>query len=181
MKIICALSDFNFGTIDSDLNVILYGRVNDPAFGSAGIAVLKDIARKKLLPAPKAWDLLSLALAVVSADFAGHRKKSPDGWTREFDLIVSVVDARFWSDHAVMVEKLLKFLTTDIWRVQFIDGGILPTPSLPPTLPEEDCAVLLSGGLDSYIGTLDLVSAGKSHLPSAKPCVEMLKTDIIRC
>lgn len=161
MKIICALSDFNFGTIDSDLNVILYGRVNDPAFGSAGIAVLKDIARKKLLPAPKAWDLLSLALAVVSADFAGHRKKSPDGWTREFDLIVSVVDARFWSDHAVMVEKLLKFLTTDIWRVQFIDGGILPTPSLPPTLPEEDCAVLLSGGLDSYIGTLDLVSAGK--------------------
>ena len=161
MKITCALSDFDFETIDNDLNVVLYGHVNNPRYGSAGDAVKKEIVRKKLLPTPKAWDLLTLALAVVSADLAGHRKRSPDGWTREFDLTVAVVDARFWNAHAVTIENLLQYLTTDRWTVRFIDGGILPRPDRNPTLPDEDCVVLLSGGLDSYVGALDLVSAGK--------------------
>lgn len=161
MKITCALPDFDFSTIESDLNVALYGHVNDPRYGSAGLAVKKEIVRKKLVPAPRAWDLLTLALAVVSADLAGHRKRSPDGWTREFDLTVSVTDSRFWNDHATTVEKLLQFLTTDCWRVQFIDGGILPRPDSNPIYPDEDSVALLSGGLDSYVGVLDLVSAGK--------------------
>lgn len=161
MKITCALSDFNFGNIDSDLNVVLYGNVKDLTYGTVGNMVKKEIAKKKLVPAPRAWDLLSLALAVISADLAGHRKNSPDGWTREFELTVSIVDARFWNGHAVMVGQLLQYLTTDRWSVRFVDGGILPKPDQKPAFPDEDCVVLLSGGLDSYVGALDLVSEGK--------------------
>lgn len=165
MKITCALSDFDFAGTQSDLNVALYGHTGNRTHGSVGAALKNAIVRSKLPPAPKAWDLLSLALAVVSADLAGHRNRSPDGWTREFDLTVSVVDAPFWNANAAIVEKLLAFLTTDRWALQFIEGGFLSALDRNPTFPDEDCVVLLSGGLDSYVGAIDLVAGG--HKPFA--------------
>lgn len=161
MKIICALSDFNFGNIDSDLNVVLYGHTNDPTYGSVGAALKTKIVQSKLSPAPRAWDLLSVALAIVSSDLSGHRDRSPDGWTREFDLTISVVDAPFWNANSALMEKLLAFLTTDRWTLRFIEGGIPPVLECNPSFPEEDCVVLLSGGLDSYVGAIDLVISGR--------------------
>lgn len=160
MKITCAVSDFDFSASHSDLNVILYGRDGDPSFGSVGATLKKEIIRKKVVAASAAWDLLSLALAVISADLAGHRKSSPDGWTREFDLTVSVIDAPFWNNNAAIVERMLAFLTTDRWTLHFVEGGILPSPAPKPIFPNEDCIVLLSGGLDSYVGAIDLVARG---------------------
>lgn len=161
MKITCALSDFDFSSMPSDLNVVLYGRNVDPTYGSVGATLKQTIIRKKVVAAPAAWDLLSLALAVISADLAGHRKSSPDGWTRVFDLTVSVIDASFWNANAAIVERLLAFLTTDSWTLHFIEGGFLPQPNRRQIFPEEDCIVLLSGGLDSYVGAIDLVARGK--------------------
>lgn len=161
MKITCALSDFDFSQNSSDLDVILYGNSGIPTRGSAGAALKRDILRERVSPAPRAWDFLSLALAVLSADFAGHRAKSPDGWTREFDLTVSVVDAPFWNANAGLLQRLLAFLSTDRWTLRFVEGGILPQPKKTPEHPTEDCVVLLSGGLDSYIGAVDLAAQGK--------------------
>jgi 7-cyano-7-deazaguanine synthase in queuosine biosynthesis len=161
MKITCALSDFDFGNSGSDLNVVLYRHADDPKHGSVGTALKTKIIGGKLSPAPRAWDLLSVALAVVSADLAGHRDRSPDGWTREFDLTVSVADAPFWNANSALIQKLLAFLTTDRWVLRFIRGGVLPVPDRNAISPEEDCVALLSGGLDSYVGTINLVSAGK--------------------
>ena len=161
MKITCAPSDFDFGNSGSDLDVVLYGHADDPARGYVGAALKPKIIRSKLSPAPRAWDLLSMALAVVSADLAGHRDRSPDGWTREFDLTISVVDAPFWNANSALAEKLLAFLTTDRWVLHFIENGFLLEADRNAISPEEDCVALLSGGLDSYVGTIDLVSAGK--------------------
>jgi 7-cyano-7-deazaguanine synthase in queuosine biosynthesis len=164
MKITCALSDFDFASVTSDLDVVMYDHSNDPMRGSIGAALKQAITREKVNPAAHAWDLLSLALAVISADLAGHREKSPDGWTREFNLTISVVDAPFWNDNSGIIQSLLAFLTTDRWSLNFVEGGILPPPNQQPDYPEEDCIVLLSGGLDSYIGTIDLVGHGKRPL-----------------
>jgi 7-cyano-7-deazaguanine synthase in queuosine biosynthesis len=161
MKITCALSNYDFANSGSELNIVLYGHGNDPSQGSVGNALKNTIIKSKLFPAARAWDLLSLALAIISADLAGHRNRSPDGWTREFDLAVSVIDARFWNSQATIIEKLLAFLTTDRWTLRFIEGGIFPIPKRNSTIVDEDCIVLLSGGLDSYVGAIDLVSAGK--------------------
>ena len=121
---------------------------------------MSEILRQKLDPAPRAWDFLSIALAVIAADLAGHRNISPDGWTREFELKVSVADAQFWTSQTQILQKLLQFLTTDRWRLTFVDGG-LTLPSNPkPTRPSEDSIVLLSGELDSFVGVLDLISSG---------------------
>lgn len=164
MKITCALSDFDFGSTASDLDVVLYGNSGDPMRGSVGAALKQAIAREKVAPAARAWDLLSLALAVVSSDLAGHRDRSPDGWTREFDLTISVVDAPFWNDNAETLQRLLAYLSTDRWTLQFVEGGLLPQPDRQPEHPTEDCVVLLSGGLDSYIGAIDLVEQGRRPL-----------------
>lgn len=161
MKITCALSDFDFDTITSDLDVILYGTANKWAQGSIGGSLRREVRRKKLVPEPRAWDFLSIALAVISADSAGHRQLSPDGWTRSFELTISVIDPEFWQNNASLLQNLLAFLTTDIWKLCFIDGGILPIPPKSPNYPEEDCAALLSGGVDSLIGVIDLVAEGK--------------------
>lgn len=164
MKITCALSDFNFAGTPSDLNIVLYGNADDPMLGSAGEALKHAITREKIVPATRAWDLLSLALAVVSADLAGHRDRSPDGWTREIELTVSVVDVQFWNTNAGTLQQLLAFLSTDRWTLHFVEGGILPQPDRKAVHPIEDCVVLLSGGLDSYIGAIDLVAAGNKPL-----------------
>ncbi|WP_244510583.1 Qat anti-phage system QueC-like protein QatC [Microvirga guangxiensis] len=114
--------------------------------------------------APRAWDLLSLALSVVAADLAGQRDRSPDGWTREFELEVAVTDPSFWNCQATAITEALAFLTTDRWQLRFHDGGMLPAPPRDPAFPEDDCVVLLSGGLDSLVGAVDLVAAGRRPL-----------------
>ena len=164
MKVTCALSDFDFSSAPSDLEVVLYGNSGNPMRGAVGAALKQAIIREKVVPAARSWDLLSLALAVISADLAGHRDRSPDGWTREFDLTVSVIDAQFWNANAVLVQKLLAFLTTDRWTLRFVEGGLLPRPDRQAVHPNEDCIVLLSGGLDSYVGAIDLASDGKRPL-----------------
>ena len=55
---------------------------------------------------------------------------------------------------------MLAVLTTDRWTLRFVEGGILPQPEKKGIPPAEDCVVLLSGGLDSYIGAIDLAARG---------------------
>ena len=144
-----------------DLRCVLYGHPENSSQGSAGATLLKLVQRAKLVPAPRAWDLLSLALAVVFADTVKQRGESPDGWTRQIALKVAVSDPNFWNAHRELLEDQLRFLTTDIWQLEFTDLGLLPKPPKSPVFPNEDCVTLLSGGLDSFIGATDLVAEGK--------------------
>ena len=161
MKLICAPSNHKFKGAKDALDIVLYGRADRRTRGSAGAAIKDKLARMKLYPSSRGWDFLSLALAVIAADFAGHRRKSPDGWTRQFELDVAVSDPAFWNSQRELIRCLLGFLTTDVWNVSFIGGGYSPKPPRKPVLPAEDCVGLLSGGLDSFIGNLDLVASGK--------------------
>ena len=161
MKLICAPQNHKFKGTKGTLDVVLYGHADRQTRGSAGAAIKDAIAKSGYSPSPRAWDFLSLALAVIAADLAGHRTKSPDGWTREFALEVAVADPTFWNQQQDLVCRLLGFLTTDVWKVNFIAGGYSPKRQKKPVLPPEDCVSLMSGGLDSFIGNLDLVAGGK--------------------
>jgi hypothetical protein len=167
MKIICALSDHNFTSADG-LGVVLYNQASSAKFGSAGRAIREVIRRRKYQPAARAWDFLSIALSVVTADLAGHRDRSPDGWTREFELEIAVADPMFWGSQTDSLESLLGYLTTDRWRLRFIGGGFQPEQEREIVRPKEDCIVLLSGGLDSLIGTIDLVANGNHPLAASQ-------------
>jgi 7-cyano-7-deazaguanine synthase in queuosine biosynthesis len=101
---------------------------------------------------------MSIALSVIAADIGVRRDRSPDGWTRQIDLQVAVSDPAFWTSQGPLLDRQLRFLTNDLWCCTFTDGGLLPTPPRSPTLPDEDSVALLSGGLDSLVGVLDLVT-----------------------
>lgn len=166
MKVVCAppkhksLSDAPGGS----LCVMLFGRSAKPGVVSTGLGILQTVDHLRLAPVPRAWDLLSLALAVNAADQSLPRSSSPDGWTREIELEVAVQEDRFWNSHRTAIEAMLRFLTTDIWKVNFVGGG-KPAPEAKSLFaPREDSVCLLSGGLDSLAGAIDLTERGRKLL-----------------
>jgi hypothetical protein len=160
-RLVCGPETFTLASAPTDaLRVILYGQAGTPDQGSAGEAAKTVIQRRRLQPADRAWDLLSIALSVVTADFTGLRAQSPDGWTRELELDIAVAEPEFWTTQTATLTSLLSFLTTDRWVLQFHPGGLLPPPPRSPIWPPEDSVVLLSGGLDSLVGAIDLAARG---------------------
>lgn len=162
MRILCAPLDLGFKIgKKADLDVVLYGHPDKPSRGSAGANIPEALRRLELKPAARAWDILSIALAVIAADTAVRRNESPDGWTRQIDLQVALGDPAFGSSQTPLLTAVLRFLTTDIWNLTFLDKGIVPVPPKRAKMPPEDCVSLLSGGLDSLVGTLDLTTRQK--------------------
>lgn len=150
----------------TDLHLLLYGQPDRDVdgsrmIGSAGEAIEHRIQRLRYAPAPRAWDFLSLALSVVGADLCVHRADSPDGWTRQIDLTAAVGEPEFWNSQARQIEAALRFLSTDLWTIQFTGEGRRPVPPDELFRPAEDSVCLLSGGMDSLIGAIDLAASGR--------------------
>ncbi|HEV2691853.1 MAG TPA: Qat anti-phage system QueC-like protein QatC [Verrucomicrobiae bacterium] len=166
MKILCTPAKSPSAS-DADLQYSLFGRAEVESMGSAGPTLLEDVKRFGIVPSGRAWDLLGIALSVVAADDGYEREKeSPDGWTREITLVVSVYDVPFWVSQREAIQKMLQFLTGDLWALEFRAGGLLPLPvkAGKRRLSNENCISLLSGGADSLAGAIDLVQSGKRPL-----------------
>lgn len=146
-----------------DTPFVLYGHRPSPNIGAVGATIPPVVRALGLSPAARAWDFLSIALSVIAADESTTRTTSADGWTRQIKLTVAVIDPHFWNTVAPRLEEALRFLTADIWKLEFIGGGYLPAPPNPIKVRSEDVVCLLSGGMDSLIGAIDLVAAG--HVP----------------
>lgn len=163
MNIWCAPAGLRSAPKAVDLDVVLYSQASKGEDGSIAASLPRAIERAQLAPDPVAWDFLSLALAVVAADTFVLRTKSPDGWTREINLTVAISNPDRWIPHIALIQNFLRFLTTDLWAITFVEGGLsAPTPNTMAHL-EQSCVSLLSGGLDSLIGAIDLTTQG--HRP----------------
>lgn len=163
MNLICATNEVIASEHSpGELPVSLYEQPTGTVMYSAGTDLLRRVNRAGLVPVPRAWDLLTIALSVVAADMIVQRGGSPDGWTRELALRTAVSDPGFWTSQQVLLETQLRFLTTDVWGLGFLPGGIVPKPPREKRQYKGDanCTTLLSGGLDSLIGLIDLVDAG---------------------
>lgn len=159
MRVVCAPLTSGFGRRASgDLQIVLYGQADRKIRGASGSGIPDVVRRLKLQSVPRAWDLVSIALSVIAADIGVRRNQSADGWTRQIDLRVAVSEPAFWTSQAPLLDQQLRFMTNDLWRCTFTDGGFLPASQRSPTIPDENSVALLSGGLDSLVGVLDLVS-----------------------
>lgn len=110
------------------------------------------------------WDFVSLALSVAAADLNCIRSKSSDGWTRVIKLEIRLHDPAPWMPQKTALQDMLRFLTGDFWELTLLGGGEPPPQSTAPITYQADCVSLLSGGMDSLVGAIDLKSAGKSPL-----------------
>jgi 7-cyano-7-deazaguanine synthase in queuosine biosynthesis len=159
MRVVCAPLSAGFDAASqADLEIVLFSHADSSSRGAAGANIVDVIRRAKLQPVSRAWDLLSIALSVIATDTGVRRDQSADGWTRQIELQIAVSDPAFWNAQKSILERMLRFLTTDLWSLRFEDKGMMPKPITHPVMPSEDCISLLSGGLDSLIGAIDIVS-----------------------
>ena len=131
--------------------------------------ILDGLTHRGMNPGETAIDLAILAATVTAADTRVSRQvDSQDSWTREIDLYLPVSDVELWSDNAQLIRRILRFLTGDHWRISFRprQKGMKSLLDRPPELFDVtfDAVCLFSGGLDSFIGAIDLLESGKNPI-----------------
>lgn len=130
---------------------------------------LDQLCELGLRPSETAVDLALLAAAITAADTRISRAAdAQDAWTREIDLHLPVYDAARWQGLAPLIATTLNFLTGDRWGVYFRSRAagardLAPRPTkLRTANPTTVC--LFSGGLDSFIGAIDLLARGEAPM-----------------
>lgn len=137
----------------------------------AGSPLLNAIRRLGVFVSPVAMDFLSIATGVIAADTFIKRAEAADRWTRMIDLTVALYDPKRWTPVQEQLECALRFLSGDIWRLNFVHGGHQPPAPMAKRGRAKlidcdglDCVSLFSGGLDSAIGAIDLLQANRKPL-----------------
>jgi 7-cyano-7-deazaguanine synthase in queuosine biosynthesis len=111
-------------------------------------------------PTKKSLDFLYFSVYVSVIDRLIKRSWFADNWTRNIEVSIPVSDTMSWLEAKGELEKALNFLSGDHWSLSFYDiqDGYFLTDELP--LEENDKTYtnicLFSGGLDSFIGAIDL-------------------------
>ena len=110
-------------------------------------------------------DWLEINSAIFAADRAAGRDPGLN-WNRSIELHIPVRDPRFWSGHSAAFEDIFSSLTYDRLSLNFHGGATFAEPPRTRTdpFPEAECVALLSGGLDSFVGALELHAAGAKSL-----------------
>ena len=114
-------------------------------------------------------DLLVVATSIYAADTSVSRIDcANDNFTRFFELHIPVQDKLLWDNSLKVLTEMLRFLTGDIWNLHFrsskrVHSCYVSSPPLPGIF-DFDHITLLSGGLDSLIGVIDLLSNGVKPL-----------------
>lgn len=153
------------GSYVSTLNFISANRRLDHGIGQ----ILDQLIHRGMYPGETAIDLAILAGTVTAADTRISRQEaSQDSWTREIDLYLPVSDVDLWDDNVRLIERMLRFLTGDLWRVSFRprQKEMKPLIARPSKLfgTTLDTVCLFSGGLDSFVGTIDLLENDKNPI-----------------
>lgn len=117
-----------------------------------------------------ALDLFYIALIVYYADRKVLRSATPDSWTRHFKVFIPVLDIDLWNQNKILLEQMVSYLSGDVWEFNFrlreytddekrIFKGIKIAQKKFSEHINSLC--MLSGGLDSFIGAIDLLNETK--------------------
>jgi len=142
----------NFGLLDRGMNQLL-----------------EKLFKLNIRPSEVAVDLLVVATSVYASDTGVSRQQfADDKWTRMIDLSIPVSDPNLWDGVALDLSTMLRFLTGDHWSLTFRPRPekYLELAKQPEKLDFTDFThvSLFSGGLDSLIGAINLLSDGQRPL-----------------
>ena len=131
--------------------------------------LVNQLMDRAIHPTDTALDLGLLAATVTAADTRISRvHESQDSWTREIDLYIPVSNPDLWETACALIVRMLNFLTGDRWQIYFRsrhpDFRHIIKPTVFPFDPSFDSICLFSGGLDSFVGAIDLLASGKNPL-----------------
>jgi len=115
-------------------------------------------------PSEVAKDLLKLAMVVYTADKYSDRNQAFNKWSRYIHIYQPVYNLDLWRENKEKLEKALNFLTGDHWEIHFRQSKEKPTlrtqliQEYLPNISQSPIAVaLISGGLDSFSGAIELL------------------------
>ena len=118
---------------------------------------INELKRQNIYPSETGYDAIIFGLMVYIADMKISRiKQSQDSWTREIILSIPVYDNR-WEKHKEILERMLRFLTGDIWTIEFSKRGSEFVQKEKRSIRTEkyETASLFSGGMDSLIASIN--------------------------
>jgi len=157
-KVVCLPENLIPQQLEADIKYFsIYSNPRKENIGCFGSTLIKDIQRAGICPSEKVWDFVTIALSVAAADNSLTRRDSADGWTRQIDLTIHLCNPSVWESVKPKLEKTLRFLTGDFWSFTFKDNGVNPPRARKKKQFDCDCVSLLSGGVDSLAGAIDLV------------------------
>ncbi|MDD3597067.1 Qat anti-phage system QueC-like protein QatC [Sulfuricurvum sp.] len=105
-------------------------------------------------------DLLYFTSYIYAIDKLLLRKNAIDAWSRDINVAIPVYQIDRWLSSVEVLQDALNFLTGDNWNLTFVQ---LESPYFQKdTLDIDDSPVfehvcLFSGGLDSFVGAIDLI------------------------
>lgn len=113
----------------------------------------------------KALDLLYISFAVFAADRLYKREDAKDAWSRDYVLNVPVINFEDFQNNKDLLEKMLAFLTGDCWNFKFRKRELTEfevnhrdrKKKQKDTIKTYKRVCMFSGGMDSYIGAIDLL------------------------
>lgn len=114
--------------------------------------------------------LFIIALSVFAVDKRVPRSKFPDAWTRTVRVNIPVLEIEKWEAVKPELEKMLSFLSGDIWSFSFRPASPenryqdfhKREPHRNEVLNQINAVSLFSGGMDSYCGAYELLSQGNN-------------------
>ncbi|MEA5009155.1 Qat anti-phage system QueC-like protein QatC [Clostridium tyrobutyricum] len=117
-------------------------------------------------------DLLYMSLFVFAADRLIKREDADDCWSRNIELYLPVLSFEKWNVLKGIVEEMLGFLSGDYWKIHFRKRKLTGEEISIKQKMERNKKLkidynkicMFSGGLDSFIGAIDLLEISNSNL-----------------
>lgn len=124
------------------------------------------LSENHLIPDASTTDLLIASIAVFAADKIVSRSKGFESWSRYFIVHLPVVDIKVWEQAKEKLQNMLSFLSGDHWEFELRERKERSIECKKGKVPKDIKRVcLFSGGLDSYIGAIDLLEKyGKERI-----------------
>lgn len=151
---------------DPNTSMLELQLINNEYFNFGIQNTINQLRNAHIMPSENGFDLLVLASVIYCADTKISRKtESQDSWTREIEIHLPVYNSQLWNTISPQLIRVLNFLTGDKWSLVFntrsydLTQIFMPQQAVIDTTFSSIC--LFSGGLDSFIGVIDLLEVGE--------------------
>lgn len=160
-NIICKLClEDNFSISDKNIELNI---AEDKVFSYTFWDKIKNIPK---FISNEGLDFLYISLFIFGIDRVVPRNLTEDCWSREFKVYIPVLEIKKWNQNKEILKKLLEFLSGDTWEIEFRKREItnkelrykeeLLSKKSEQIIYNKIC--MFSGGLDSFIGAIDLLN-----------------------
>lgn len=115
-------------------------------------------------------DLMIVSEFVYYCDRLFLRESAVDGWKREISLEIPLLNDEIFIENTELLQNLLNFLTGDNWTLSFCSRELtdweerIRLKCVEKSSEDFQDICMFSGGLDSYIGAIDLLEEGENPI-----------------